>query len=81
MGFKIIRAYSAGEKSRVGNEYGDYKGREYLFRTLDDDGNVAYHAFCDGDGSAERFHYWSANDVGTCWSQYKKDGEWKEFIG
>jgi len=81
MGFKITRAYSAGEKSRVGREYGEYKGGKELFRTLDDDGNVAYHAHCDDDDAAERFHDWSTADVGSTASEYKdKNGEWKGFI-
>lgn len=80
MGFKIIRVFSAGEESRKGKEYGNYKGGKHLFRTLDDDGNLAYHAHCDGDASAEHFHDWSTADVGTTASEYRKDGEWKGFI-
>jgi hypothetical protein len=80
-GFKIIRAYSGGEESRVGRTYGDYKGGKNLFRTLDDDGNIAYHAHCDDDNSAERFHDYSTADVGSCCSEYRENGEWKPFIG
>lgn len=81
MGFKIIKAYTGGEKSRVGKTTKDYKGGTELFRTLDDDGNVCYHALCDDDDSAERFHDYSTSDVGATNSEYKKDGKWEPFIG
>lgn len=80
MGFKIIKVFSGGEESRKGKEYGDYKGGKHLFRTLDDDLNICYHALCDGDASAERFHDYSVADVGATISEYRKDGEWKGFI-
>jgi hypothetical protein len=80
MGFKITRVFSGGEQSRAGKEYGDYKGGKELFRTLDDDGNICYHALCDDDESAERFHDYSMADVGATCSEYRKDKEWKGFI-
>lgn len=81
MGFKIIKAFSGGCETRIGKEYVGYEGGKLLYRTLDDDGNIAYHAYCDDEESAILFHDWSARDVGSVHSQYREDSKWKEFIG
>jgi hypothetical protein len=80
MGFKIIRAFDGGCKTRVGRER-DYHGGKHLARTLDDDKNICYHAHCDDDEGMEDFHDYSVWDVGATHSEYREDGEWKPLIG